>query len=92
MNYDRRGRLLAVTQPDGNLLARYRYDAHDSLIRVTQGADDETLRFYDGHQLRTTVQGEQRRSFSYDGGVPLGQQLQGSPTAPCSRSAAPARA
>lgn len=79
LNYDRRGRLLAVTQPDGNLLARYRYDAHDSLIGVTQGADDETLRFYDGHQLRTTVQGEQRRSFSYDGGVPLGQQLQGQP-------------
>lgn len=77
MSYDRQGRLLAVTQPDDTALARYRYDAHDNLLGVTQGSASETLRFYDAHQLRTTVQGERLCSFSYDGDTPLGQQQLG---------------
>ena len=77
MRYDSQGRLLAVDKPDGGLLCRYRYDAHDHLLGVTRGTDAETLRFYESDQLRTTVQGERQQSLVYAGDTPLGQQQHG---------------
>lgn len=77
LQYDSQGRLLQVDWPQGTALMRYRYDAHDHLLGVTQGAGVETLRFYQENQLRTTVQGDTHSSFVYDGTTPLGQQRPG---------------
>jgi RHS repeat-associated protein len=79
LGYDSRGRLLSVDEPDGSSLLRYRYDAHDHLRGVTQGSGPETLRFYEGDRLRTTVQGERCQSYAYDLDTPLGQQQYGAP-------------
>lgn len=74
MRYDSQGRLLSVDNPDGSLLCRYRYNAHDHLLGVTRGTDAETLRFYQDNQLRTTVQGDRQHSLLYADDTPLGQQ------------------
>lgn len=79
MEYDRQGRLLQVNHVGGAPLTRYRYDAHDHLLGVTRGMETETLRFYQGNQVRSIVEGEHIRSFSYADQVPLGEQWLGEP-------------
>jgi RHS repeat-associated protein len=79
LQYDRQGRLLQVNNVAGAPLSRYRYDAHDHLLGVTRSMDAETLRFYQGTQVRSVVDGEHLRSFSYAADVPIGQQQVGAP-------------
>lgn len=77
LSYDGQGRLLRVSLEAGPALQHYRYDAHDQLLGVMPASGEETLRFYDQHQLHTTVQGDRVRTFSYEGATPLGQQTVG---------------
>ncbi|MCU1723080.1 RHS repeat-associated core domain-containing protein, partial [Pseudomonas sp. 5P_5.1_Bac1] len=79
LHYDSQGRLLRVTSETGQNLSQYRYDGHNQLTGVAHGEEAQTLRFYQGEQLASTVQGSTRVSYLYDGDRPLGQQQMNAP-------------
>ncbi|QHF05823.1 sugar-binding protein [Pseudomonas asturiensis] len=76
LDYDSQNRLLSVTPTAGQPLSAYRYDSHDNLVASRYG-DDETLRFYEGNQLSSSVKNGAYTRYLYVGEEPLGQQTEG---------------
>ncbi|MBL3872390.1 RHS repeat-associated core domain-containing protein [Pseudomonas syringae] len=79
LHYDSQSRLQRVEKPDRMPISQYRYDGHDHLLATQDGADSEVLRFYQGQQLSSTVQDDQRTHYLHLEEQPLGQQVVGAP-------------
>ena len=73
--YDEAGRLVQVRSADDRqLLFSYRYDGHDELLGVRQGAEAEVQRRYQGYRLSTTLQDGALTQYLHAGDCPLGLQ------------------
>ena len=59
--YDKMGRLVSVTDPEGNEIRRYEYDRHGQVLRETDGEGKETLYKYNGLGQITRQQVSVRR-------------------------------
>ncbi|WP_235810040.1 RHS repeat-associated core domain-containing protein [Pseudomonas syringae group genomosp. 3] len=79
LHYDSQSRLQRVEKPDGMPISQYRYDGHDHLLATQDGTDSEVLRFYQGQQLSSSVQDDQRTHYLHLEEQPLGQQVVGDP-------------
>ena len=80
--YDDHGRLQEIrSAADGTVLFSYRYDGHDHLLGVRQGAAGEVRRRYHNERLVSTLEGGRLTQYLYDGDRPLGLQQQGEPGA-----------
>ncbi|WP_024677961.1 RHS repeat-associated core domain-containing protein [Pseudomonas syringae] len=79
LHYDSQSRLQRVEKPDGMPISQYRYDGHDHLLATQEGTDSEVLRFYQGQQLSSSVQDDQRTHYLHIEEQPLGQQVVGDP-------------
>ncbi|RMQ41945.1 hypothetical protein ALQ04_02551 [Pseudomonas cichorii] len=75
--YDTQNRLLGVIATDGSETAQYRYDSHNHLVGVRQGSAGESLRFYQGERLSSSILDNETTSYLYSGNQPLGQQTLG---------------
>ncbi|AAO55747.1 YD repeat protein [Pseudomonas syringae pv. tomato str. DC3000] len=75
LHYDSQSRLLQVAETGGAPISQYRYDGHNQLVATRDGNESEILRFYEGHQLSSTVQEDQRTQYLHLGEQPLGQQI-----------------
>jgi RHS repeat-associated protein len=76
--YDEYGRLKQVLDAKGQALFGYRYDGHDHLVGVREGAaTQESLRRYQNERLHSTVEGNLLTQYLYDGERPLGLQQKG---------------
>ncbi|MEN5305399.1 RHS repeat-associated core domain-containing protein [Pseudomonas sp. TWI628] len=75
LTYDDFGRLQQVTSSDGQrVLSRYRYDAHNDLVGVTQPDGVEQLRRYEDYRLSAVTQGNEQVHYLYGDTHPLGLQ------------------
>ncbi|WP_440809839.1 RHS repeat-associated core domain-containing protein [Pseudomonas syringae] len=75
LHYDSQSRLLQVAETGGAPISQYRYDGHNQLVATRDGNESEILRLYEGHQLSSTVQEDQRTQYLHLGEQPLGQQI-----------------
>ena len=73
--YDEAGRLAEVRSADDQQsLFTYRYDGHDELLGVRQGASPEVQRRYQGYRLGSTLEDDVLTQYLYAGDRPLGLQ------------------
>ena len=78
LSYNAQGRLVEVRKAanDEHVMS-CRYDGHDDLVAVRNGADSETLRFYQGYHLSRTVQDRRVTQCLFQGETPVAQQQTG---------------
>lgn len=76
--YDTLGRLVRVEAADsGQIVGRYRYDAHNHLIATQVKDQSETLRFYEGNRLSLAVHEGINTHLLTVNDQPIGQQQNG---------------